>query len=284
MPGGREVVAAAELPHHRMTRSFDSFGLRGLPDFSIDPFLNLDEFRMSQPTFPPHPHAGFSAVTYLFEDSPGSFTNRDSLGDHRPITPGSLHWTQAARGMMHEETPRIPGVTCHGLQMFVNLRADHKHAAPRAFHVEAADIPEVTWTGARVHVLAGNFAGRHSPLTELLTPILFLDVHLDAGTRVAIPVPETDMAFGMVIGGVGYTGSELQSPLSAHTAVGFSGGERIELAAGGAALHLLIGAARPLGERVVFGGPFAMTSEEELAAARARFERGEMGQLAPSFF
>ena len=125
-----------------MGTGFTSYGLRTTPDFPLDPFINLDDFRMSEPTFPPHPHAGFSAVTYMFEDSAGAFTNRDSLGDHSRIGPGSLHWTQAAAGMMHEEIPEQRGLVCHGLQMFVNLRSDHKNAAPRAFHVDAAAVPE----------------------------------------------------------------------------------------------------------------------------------------------
>ncbi len=109
----------------------------------LDPFLALTDFHMTEPTFAPHPHAGFSAVTYMFRDSAGSFRNRDSLGDESVIEPGALHWTQAGAGMMHEEIPIEPGLDCHGLQLFVNLRSEHKLAPPRAFHVSAADVPVV---------------------------------------------------------------------------------------------------------------------------------------------
>lgn len=60
----------------------------------IDPVLNIDWFEMSAPTFPPHPHAGFSAVTYLFADSPNGFINRDSMGETQDIRPGGLHWSR----------------------------------------------------------------------------------------------------------------------------------------------------------------------------------------------
>ena len=44
--------------------------------------------------------------------------------------------------------------------MFVNLRSDHKLAAPRAFHVDARDVPECRdYAGARIRVLAGSLAG-----------------------------------------------------------------------------------------------------------------------------
>ena len=39
----------------------------------------------------------------------------------------------------------------------------------------------------------------------------------------------------------------------------------------------------PIGEPVVFGGPFAMTTRAEIQDAFARYERGEMGRLEPSF-
>ncbi|MFB2920991.1 MULTISPECIES: pirin family protein [Aerosakkonema] len=99
---------------------FSDYNLHDQLGVSLDPFLNLVDFHMSQPTFKPHPHAGFSAVTYMFEDSEGAFINRDSLGDRSRIAPGDLHWTQAGSGMLHEEVPERAGVDCHGLQMFVN--------------------------------------------------------------------------------------------------------------------------------------------------------------------
>lgn len=264
-----------------MGPGFTSYGLHDLPGFSLDPFLNLDDFRMSQPTFPPHPHAGFSAVTYMFEDSPGGFINRDSLGDRSRIGPGSLHWTQAARGMMHEEVPEVPGTLCHGLQMFVNLRAEHKAAPPRAFHVESAAIPVVSRSGVRIRVLAGQF-GEAATLEHLLTPILLLDVQLAAAARTRIPIAPAWRCFAMSVAGSGSAGPD-RSELGAHDAVGFDDDGELELLAGDRGLHLLVAAGLPIGEPVVFGGPFAMTTREELAEARLRYARGEMGTLAPSF-
>jgi redox-sensitive bicupin YhaK (pirin superfamily) len=276
----RAVVASANLAEHRMTPSFSSFGLRGLPGFSLDPFLNLDDFRMSEPTFPPHPHAGFSAVTYMFEDAPGAFVNRDSLGDRSRIGPGALHWTQAGRGMLHEEIPEVRGVVSHGMQMFVKLRAAHEAHEPRAFHVDAADVPEVCFDGLRARVLAGALAGVTSPLTELLTPVLLLDVHLAPGARAALPVAEPT-CFGLVIAGSGTVG--LGTEARAHQALGFDrAGDELVLAAGPSGLHLLVAGGAPIGEPVVFGGPFAMTTRADVDAAAARYRRGEMGRLEPS--
>jgi quercetin 2,3-dioxygenase len=45
-------------------------------------------------------------------------------------------------------------------------------------------------------------------------------------------------------------------------------------------LQVLLAAGRPLEEPVVFGGPFVMNTRDELQAAAARYERGEMGRLS----
>jgi redox-sensitive bicupin YhaK (pirin superfamily) len=281
----RTVQAVVELPLQRMSPSFRAYGLRSGGPIALDPFLHLDDFEMSEPTFPPHPHAGFSAVTYMFEDSEGAFVNRDSLGDRSIIGPGAFHWTQAARGMMHEEIPERRGARCHGLQMFVNLREADKLAAPRAFHVAASDVPEVSPSeGVRVRVLAGSFAGVSSPLTELLTAVTFLDVHLGPNATVEVDAPAADTAFVFVVGGRGHVDGEATVALPAHSAAGFVGdGDRLRLVAGDDGLHVLVGVGTPIGEPVVFGGPFAMTNADALREANARFRRGEMGHLDPSF-
>jgi redox-sensitive bicupin YhaK (pirin superfamily) len=247
----------------------------------LDPFLALTDFHMSSPTFAPHPHAGFSAVTYMFRDSAGSFRNRDSLGDVSHIGPGDLHWTQAASGMLHEEVPTEAGVDCHGLQLFVNLRASHKHASPRAFHVDATDVPVVRpRPDVTVRVVAGEAFGVSSPLTGLLTPVTVLDVELLGGAEQLVPVSADQRAVILVVdGAVTVAGHRLPRHAVAsldgpETAVALTAAER-------ATCLVLIGT--PIGEPVLFGGPFCMNTEAELADAELRFRTGRMGHLTRSF-
>lgn len=162
--GARGVAALVTLQRGEHGRGFSDYTLSPQTGLNIDPFLVLSDFEMPQPFFPPHPHAGFSVMTYMFPDSVGAFINRDSLGDHSRIEPGALHWTQAARGIQHEEVPETPGVRCHGLQMWVNLAAAHKLADPGAAHVSAAAVPELRPApGALVRVVAGG-ADRCEPV------------------------------------------------------------------------------------------------------------------------
>lgn len=122
----------------------------------IDPVVMVDHFQMTAPTFEPHPHAGISAVTYLFEDSTAPHVNYDSLGNQGPIEPGALHWLAAGRGAVHTEQPEGASPYVHALQIFVNLPANQKMASPFAVHAAAATIPEFHGEGVRVRVVAGH--------------------------------------------------------------------------------------------------------------------------------
>lgn len=277
----KTIHAITTLARHQMSQGFSAYSFRGAGGAALDPFISVDHFYMSEPTFPPHPHAGFSAVTYLFEDSAGTFTNRDSFGDQSLIKPGAIHWTQAARGIIHEEIPARRGIASHGIQMFVNLKEEHKQAPPKAFHVEPSEVPAVSFEGGRARILAGKFLGAESPLRALLTPILFLDVQLERGAKLSIPVPNGETGFVMAIKGTGRLGTSL---LPENGAASFSSeGESLTLEAGESGLQVLVGAGTPIREPVVFGGPFVMTRQQDLVEAQRRYQRGEMGRLEPSF-
>lgn len=278
----RTIHSSVTLGHRQASPGFvEATVFHGGP-VALDPFLAITDFHMSQPTFAPHPHAGFSAVTYMFRDSAGSFRNRDSLGDVSLIGPGDLHWTQAASGMLHEEIPVEPGLDCHGLQLFVNLRASDKHAAPRAFHVSAEEVPMVEpTTGVAVRVVVGAAFDVASPLTGLLTSVTLLDIELQPQARVAVPVAAKDHAVMLLVeGSIEAGGAALQRPAVAALP---GPGEHLDLTAGPTGATLLLLSGTPIAEPVLFGGPFCMTNEADLADARERFGRGEMGRLAPSF-
>ena len=134
------VIAPLQRANHGS--HFRAYGLRGVAAL-IDPFLGVDHAWMSAPTFPPHSHAGFSAVSYLFLDSETGVDNRDSLGTRNLIRPGGLHWATAGSGIVHEEVPAEAGKTVHSLQIFVNLAASQKDIAPFALPLEPEDVPVV---------------------------------------------------------------------------------------------------------------------------------------------
>ena len=271
-----QTIIPIQLQEQQMSPGFRSVGLRGtLPTGHL---LNIDHFHMSLPTFPPHPHAGFSAVTYMLEDSPGSFINRDSRGDRSEIGPGTLHWTLAGSGVIHEEVPASPGVDCHGLQIFVKLPRSHEETTPAAFHVESSNVPEVSRDGARVRILSGSFQGNVSSISLPVSTTL-LDVQLAPRADLVIDIPAGEEAFAMVLAGEGTVdGVGVRANMATSLRAG-----AIRVTASQHSLQLVVSHSPPLADDVYWSGPFCMTEPRRLETAIRRYRAGAMGSLAPSF-
>ena len=251
----------------------------------IDPFLSIDHFFMSQPIFPPHPHAGFSAVTYLFEDSQDILQNRDSLGDRTDIHPGDLHWTQTGRGIVHEEVPSTPGRIAHGVQMFINLTAEEKLKRAQAFHLSTEFVPVFSPSAAvRVRVLCGSAHGLHAPINPAGW-VNILDVKLDAVTSMQHDVGPNLSAFALVLSGSATFGPMTDTrSVAQHQAALFSeGGRLVEATAGKDGAHYLLCSGMPLREPIVARGPFVMNSAEQVARVAQDFAAGKLGKLDPTY-
>ena len=250
---------------HRIGAGFQAEGWRE-PLALLDPFIMVDHFRMSEAAFAPHPHAGFSAVTYLFDDSATGLVSRDSLGGEYAIQPGGLHWTLAGRGVMHDEFPAQAGREAHGLQIFINLPADQKLRAPEVRRISPEQMARRAGTGWRAVQV---FGGAGEPALAI--------VDLDANASFDIQLADTEQGFAVVIQGSGQA-SEL--PLSTGRALSLPAGSRTRLQAD-EPLRLACFSGRPLREPVVRHGPFVMSDEGQIVAALQRFQSGGMGRLSP---
>jgi redox-sensitive bicupin YhaK (pirin superfamily) len=234
-----QVVTAQPFSHGQGFQAY-SIGQQSL-GATIAPFLQLDHYFMTQPTFAEHPHQGFSAVTYMFEDSAGSFFNEDSQGDRSTIAPGDLHWTQAGSGIRHNETPIEPGKVCHGIQMFIDLPLADKSLPAQAFHLTADQIPVYTTAeDGKVRVVIGTAHGLTSPL-QISTKIRFLDVILPANSAIEHEVDPNESVFLLAVKGSGLVG-ETQTALEANQATLFATvGDSIQTQSGVNGLQYVLG-------------------------------------------
>jgi redox-sensitive bicupin YhaK (pirin superfamily) len=269
------------LPMHPFSHGshFRGFGLRNpAQQIHLDPFLSVDHFWMSQPTFAPHPHAGFSAVTYLFDDSETGFVNRDSLGHVLDIDPGSLHWTRAAAGVMHDEAPKVNGRTAHGMQIFVNLPAAYKHEAPGIEHVVQADMPKWQVGDALVQLVFGRYGGHVSPLVPLSQATL-LDLAFHGAGLATLTIPANQQGFILMAAAEVRIAEHRVTP-ETGLAFGQYAAERSITLKADAAARMAVYLGTPICEPVVWGGPFVMTSSEDIAQAQRNYAAGRMGRLA----
>lgn len=271
----------ANLQRMNIGNGFRAFALRGGEMAApIDPFLGVDHAWMSEPTFQPHPHAGFSAVSYLFLDSETGVDNRDSLGNQNRIQPGGLHWTAAGRGVVHDEVPAVSGQTVHMLQIFVNLSVQQQNAEPFALSLEPQDVPVVHLPGAKVRVPLGSFGDAGSPLSPP-TDVTLLDISLDEEAALSVPVAPDYATFVMPIFGTleidGQTFDASEPRLPVFTARAST--HEVALKAKQGSAKAVVFSGRPLDQPVYWQGPMALASAEALAERIAAYRRGEFGSL-----
>ncbi|MFJ2363301.1 pirin family protein [Pseudomonas sp. NPDC087697] len=277
------MTTVARLQRMNQGSHFRAFTLRG-GQFAepIDPFLAVDHVWVSGPTFPPHPHAGFSAASYLFLDSETGIDNRDSLGNRNLIRPGGLHWTASGKGVVHEEVPAEPGKTVHMLQIFINLPRDRQAASPFVLSLEAQDVPVVHLPGVKIRVPLGSFADVSSPLS-LPTDVRMLDISIEEGSEVRISIPDDHIAFVMPIDGEVLVDGQRFNLIEPKLPVNLpqSDDRIVTLRANKGNTKAVLFSGVPLHQPVYWQGPLALASSEALAEAVEGYQRGAFGKLQP---
>lgn len=244
------------------------------------PLAVLDDFHVAELPFSAHPHAGFAAVTYVFEDSIGAVRSRTSTGADIVMGAGGIIWTQAGRGVIHEEIPAQRGQELHGLQLFVNVTSQHKSDTPRIMVLEGKDVP--AWRSADgdvVRVVVGTFGDVSSPL-QPDEPFTMLDVTLQA--RISVPLTAAQNTVFYVLDGTLTIGAEGEArQVRGGQALALTQGTAIVSVEATSPAHLLVLAGLAIDEPIVEEGPFIMNDRSQIQAAIARFRSGEMGTLTP---
>ncbi|MEO7851580.1 MAG: pirin family protein [Rubrivivax sp.] len=244
---------------------------------SVGPFIFFDHFGPVEASpsdnhdVRPHPHIGLSTVTYLFE---GAMMHRDSLGKVQRIEPGAINWMTAGRGIVHSErTPEdLRGVSrrSHGLQLWAALPEHDEEIEPSFAHTPAAALPVVQRHSATVRLLVGAAWNLISPVMAR-SPTLYLDIALQAGAQLALPLAEERAVYG-VDAPFSLDGEQVP-PLQM---VLLRRGEQPVLSAQASARVMLIGG-QPLGARFL-NWNFVSSRRERIEQAR---EDWRAGRFAP---
>jgi redox-sensitive bicupin YhaK (pirin superfamily) len=268
------------VAHERGSRAFalKAIDLRELDEPGC-PITVLDDFRVRGEPFPPHPHAGFSAVTYVFEDSATGLRSRDSLGDDIVVGPGGIVWTEAGSGVVHHEIPADTNRELHGVQIFVNLSAKNKLSAPRMLRLASNEVPE--WrsdAGDHVRVAVGSFEGVSSPLVPT-EPFTLLDVRLRRAISFDVPHNHYALVYVLTRSILVRADGNQQKVEDGHAIALYGGSGRVTLNPFEPA-HVLILSGAAIHEPVLVDGPFIMNERSQIDAAYERYRRGDMGHLA----
>lgn len=257
----------------------------GLQDLA-DPFLLMDYHPVKE--YPPttaqrgvgaHPHRGFETVTLAFE---GAVQHHDSTGGGGVIYPGDAQWMTAARGILHKEFHEVEwakrGGRFHMLQLWVNLPGKDKMSEPGYQALTSESMGKVKLDGGgTVTLYAGELDGEKGP-ARTHTPIELWDITLAADEVADLTVPDghTIMAF-VLDGEVTTEGGRI-----GHEQLGIfeRTGDSVRLTAPKTGARVVLLGGEPIGEPVIFYGPFAMNTQDEIVQAIEDFNAGTFGQLA----
>ncbi len=253
----------------------------------LDPFLLLHHANIKVPTMVkpdhagvgPHPHRGFSPVTFVFE---GGVHHRDSRGNNSTVYAGGAQWMNAGMGVIHSERPSDNIHEIGGrqeiIQLWINSPAKNKMDQPAYFPLQAGEVPflETPDGSARLNVFAGEVSGIKGKIPTL-TPVNAATLYVKPGGKISVEIPKTHTAFLYILDGkIKIDGYGLAEEL--HAAVFEQDGDGISIE-GVEDTRLLLMTGEPINEKVVAHGPYVMNSETQILEAMRDYQMGKMGML-----
>lgn len=253
----------------------------------IDPFLLLHHADVKAPKHVkpdhagvgPHPHRGFSPVTFIFK---GGVHHRDSRGNDSTIYAGGAQWMNAGMGIMHSERPPDDIHEIGGrqeiIQLWINTPANHKMDQPAYYPLSAEEAPAIKSEDGKVmgRVFSGEVLGVKGPIPSH-TIVNSATLEFKRGGKISIPLPESHNAFIYLLDGkLNVEGFGMVEEL--HLVHFKNDGAGITLE-GLDDTRVLLLSGEPINEKVVSHGPFVMNNQTQIMEAMRDYQMGKMGIL-----
>nr|WP_298998762.1 pirin family protein [uncultured Allomuricauda sp.] len=149
----------------------------------IGPFIFIDHMGPTQlgpkkyMDVDQHPHIGLSTLTYMLE---GEIMHEDSIGTKQRISPGSVNWMTAGKGVSHTERTPVDMrngkvFTAHGYQIWIALPKELEDIEPEFHHTPAKDLPKWQDGSAQFTLVAGEGYGKKSPV-PVYSPLFMIEI------------------------------------------------------------------------------------------------------------
>lgn len=253
----------------------------------IDPFLLLHHANIKAPSHVepdhagvgPHPHRGFSPVTFIFQ---GGVHHRDSRGNDSVIYAGGAQWMNAGMGIIHSERPPHDIHEIGGrqeiIQLWINTPAKNKMDQPAYYPLNAEEAPKISSPDGLVagKIFSGEVLNVKGsiPSQAVVNAATF---QFQKEGRITIPIPASHNAFIYLLDGrLTIDGFGLVDAL--HIAHFKNDGDGIGLTALEDTRMLFL-TGEPLNEEVVSYGPFVMNTQTQIMEAMRDYQIGKMGVL-----
>lgn len=231
----------------------------------------------------PHPHRGFSPVTFVFQ---GEVHHRDSRGNSSVVHEGGTQWMHSGMGIVHSERPSkklaTDGGTMEIIQFWVNVPGKYKMVQPEYIPLTEEHTPTKVLSDkeSSIQLIAGKFAELEGPVNTY-SPLLILRLNLKKNTQVEFPIRENFNALVYQLDGYLEFNNEKEGTDKQLTWFEADGdGIRIKALDNTRAILL---AGTPISEEVVAHGPFVMSNESQILEAMRDYQMGKMGTLEEEF-
>ena len=253
----------------------------------VDPFLLLHhanfKFTENAPALQqgvgPHPHRGFSPVTFVID---GEVHHRDSRGNNQIAKKGEVQWMNAGAGIVHSERPSQSLSNKNGnqeiIQLWINSPAAKKMSPPSYQYLGVSDIPMFYSSNKLVQnkLIAGNYNDQNGQIVSDSEMIILWSEAKEQGVETYTIDKRYNSMIYLIKGEISVSGFGMVEAKS--LVVYENDGSEIEITAKTDAQYLLLSGI-PLNEKLVQQGPFVMNSETEILEAMRDYQMGKMGIL-----
>jgi len=248
------------------------------PDY-FDPFLMLDEFGSENKDdyiggFPPHPHRGIETVTYMLA---GEFEHEDSTGAKGRMSAGDVQWMKTGGGIIHSEMPAMTEGKLHGFQLWVNMPAKLKMNKPEYIYIDSKQMQVHQDSDKKIKTIAGKFGDAEGPVKGHNVEPVYFDIELEKDKDFNFNLPSTHNSFIYLIEGEIKIGDENHNKVNGSTLILLTKGEKLKVKGITKAKFLLI-SGKPIGESIARGGPFVMSTKQEILQAVEDYHSGNFVQ------
>lgn len=231
----------------------------------------------------PHPHRGFSPVTFVFE---GEVHHRDSRGNSSVVQAGGTQWMHAGMGIVHSERPSknlaTQGGTMEIIQFWVNVPGEYKMVQPEYIPLTANDTPTKVLEDkeSSIQLIAGKFEDL-TGLVHTYSPLLIMRLNLKKNAEVEISISENLNSLIYQLDGKLEFNNHAQG-VDKQLTWFQNDGNGISVKALEDTRAILL-AGTPISEEVVAHGPFVMNNESQIFEAMRDYQMGKMGTLEEDF-
>jgi redox-sensitive bicupin YhaK (pirin superfamily) len=251
----------------------------------LDPFLLLHHHigNYKENTNPkdvgvgPHPHRGFSPVTFIYQ---GDVHHRDSRDNSSVVKAGGVQWMNAGMGIIHSERPSKnltkEGGTQEIIQLWINTPQDGKMNQPEYQAFQKQDLPKIQ---SHVSLVAGQ-QGEISGPAKSEMPIVAIMGTLLSSESIIIKAPFEHSFLYVLNESVKISGHGL---VEQYNMVVFEK-ETSEISIEASKeTKILFLSADAINEPLATYGPFVMNSQTEIMEAMRDYQMGKMGVLIEEF-